>query len=141
MQSDQARQLKMTQAANLGVYNPQSGLSYVTKLEILDALNSGYLKDTLDPMERASHDQIQSENQDIINKLDVEVNDWDNHEQHIFEHSLFRMSSQVRNLKRKDPALYEYVIYTLENHIKEHSKYVQNKKSQNTYQDAKAFLK
>lgn len=141
MQSDQARQLKMTQAANLGVYNPQSGLSYVTKLEILDALNSGYLKDTLDPMERASHDQIQSENQDIINKLDVEVNDWDTHEQHIFEHSLFRMSSQVRNLKRKDPALYEYVIYTLENHIKEHGKYVQNKKSQNTYQDAKAFLK
>ena len=140
MQSDQARQLKMTQAANLGVYNPQAGLSYVTKLEILDALNSGYLKDTLDPIERASHDQIQCENRCILDKQDVEVNDWDNHEQHILEHSLFRMSAQVRELKFKDKALYEYVIYTIEAHIKEHSKYQQDKKSQNTYQDAKAFL-
>ena len=140
MQSDQARQLRMTQAANLGVYNPQSGLSYITKLEILDALNSGYLKDTLDPVERASHDQIRDEHRDILDKIDVEVNDWDNHEQHILEHSLFRMSAQVRNLKKKDKALYEYVVSTLQNHIAEHSKYKQDAQSQDTYQNAKAFL-
>lgn len=141
MQSDQARQLKMTQAANLGVYNPQVGLSYVTKLEILDALNSGYLKDTLDPIERASHDQIEDEHRLIISKLDAEVNDWDNHSQHILEHSLFRMSTRVRNLKCKDKALYEYVISILNKHIAEHSKYQQDSKSQNTYQDAKAFIR
>ena len=140
MQSDQARQLRMTQAANLGVYNPQSGLSYITKLEILDALNSGYLKDTLDPIERATHDQIREEHSDILEKIDVEVNDWDNHEQHILEHSLFRMSAQVRNLKKKDEALYEYVVATLQNHIAEHSKYKQDAQSQDTYQNAKAFL-
>jgi hypothetical protein len=140
MQSDQARQLRMTQASNLGVYNPQSGLSYITKLEILDALNSGYLKDTLDPVERASHDQIQEEHSDITSKIDVEVNDWDNHEQHILEHSLFRMSAQVRNLKRTDKPLYEYVVATLNKHITEHSKYKQDSQSQNTYQNAKAFL-
>jgi hypothetical protein len=130
----------MTQASNLGVYNPQSGLSYITKLEILDALNSGYLKDTLDPVERASHDQIQEEHSDITSKIDVEVNDWDNHEQHILEHSLFRMSAQVRNLKRTDKPLYEYVVATLNKHITEHSKYKQDSQSQNTYQNAKAFL-
>jgi hypothetical protein len=140
MQSDQARQLRMTQAANLGVYNPQSGLSYITKLEILDALNSGYLKDTLDPIERATHDQVREEHSDILDKIDVEVNDWDNHEQHILEHSLFRMSAQVRNLKKKDKALYEYITYTLQKHIEEHSKYKQDNQSQNTYQNAKAFI-
>ena len=140
MQSDQARQLRMTQAANLGVYNPQSGLSYITKLEILDALNSGYLKDTLDPIERATHDQIREEHSDILEKIDVEVNDWDNHEQHILEHSLFRMSAQVRKLKKSDKALYEYVTSVLEQHISEHSKYKQDSQSQNTYQNAKAFL-
>ena len=140
MQSDQARQLRMTQASNLGVYNPQSGLSYITKLEILEALNSSYLKDTLDPVERASHDQIQDEHRDITSKIDVEVNDWDNHEQHILEHSLFRMSAQVRNLKRTNQAMYEYVTEALKRHIEEHSKYQQDSKSQNTYQNAKAFL-
>jgi uncharacterized protein YutD len=140
MQSDQARQLKMTQAANLGVYNPQSGLSYITKLEILDALNSGYLKDTLDPTERASHDQIREEHSDILDKIDVEVNDWDNHEQHILEHSLFRMSAQVRNLKKQDKALYEYVTSILQEHIKKHTEYKQDSQSQATYQNAKAFL-
>ncbi len=140
MQSDQARQLRMTQAANLGVYNPQSGLSYITKLEILDALNSGYLKDTLDPIERASHDQIREEHSDILDKIDVEVNDWDNHEQHILEHSLFRMSAQVRNLKKNDKALYEYVTSVLQEHIAKHSEYKQDSQSQATYQNAKAFL-
>lgn len=141
MQSDQARQLRMTQAANLGVYNPQSGLSYITKLEILDALNSGYLKDTLDPIERASHDQIAEEHSDILDKIDVEVNDWDNHEQHILEHSLFRMSAKVRNLKKKDEAMYQYVSSILQKHITEHSKYKQDSQSQQTYQNAKAILK
>lgn len=141
MQSDQARQLRMTQAANLGVYNPQTGLSYVTKLEILDALNSGFLKDTLDPMERASHDQISDEHRSILDKIDTEVNDWDNHSQHILEHSLFRMSSYVRNLKNKDKPLYEYVMATLDEHIKKHTEYKQGSESQNVYQNAKAILK
>ena len=141
MQSDQARQLRMTQAANLGVYNPQTGLSYVTKLEILDALNSGFLKDTLDPMERASHDQISDEHRSILDKIDTEVNDWDNHSQHILEHSLFRMSSYVRNLKNTDKALYEYVMATLDEHIKKHTEYKQGSESQNVYQNAKAILK
>ena len=141
MQSDQARQLRMTQAANLGVYNPQAGLSYVTKLEILDALNSGFLKDTLDPMERASHDQISDEHRSILDKIDTEVNDWDNHSQHILEHSLFRMSSYVRNLKQKDNAMYEYVMAKLEEHIKKHQEYKQGSESQNVYQNAKAILK
>ena len=141
MQSDQARQLRMTQAANLGVYNPQAGLSYVTKLEILDALNSGFLKDTLDPMERASHDQISDEHRSILDKIDTEVNDWDNHSQHILEHSLFRMSSYVRGLKTKDKAMYEYVMAKLDEHIKKHTEYKQGTESQNVYQDAKAFVK
>ena len=140
MQSDQARQLKMTQAANLGVYNPQMGLSYLTKLEILDSLNFGYLKDTLDPIERSNHDCIREENQDLLDKVDIEVHDYDNHAQHILEHTVFRMSAQVRELKKKDPELYAYVQESLKKHIEDHSKFQQDNSDKGVYENAKALL-
>lgn len=140
MQSDQARQLKMTQASNLGVYNPQGGLSYITKLEILDSLNSGYLKDTLDPIERANHDCIRDEQQDLLDKIDIEVHDYDNHEQHILEHTVFRLSAQVRSLKKSDPELYEYVQESMKKHIEEHSKFKQDTSNKGVYENAKALL-
>lgn len=140
MQSDQARQLKMTQASNLGVYNPQSGLSYLTKLEILDTLNSGYLKDTLDPIERSNHDAIRDEQRDLLEKIDIEVHDYDNHSQHILEHTVFRMSAQVRGLKKTDPNLYAYVQESLKKHIGEHSKFQQDTSNKGVYENAKALL-
>ena len=39
-----------------------------------------------------------------------------------------------------EKALYEYVVSILQNHIAEHSKYKQDSQSQDTYQNAKAFL-
>ena len=140
MQSDQARQLKMTQAANLGVYNPQSGLSFLTKLEILDSLNSGYLKDTLDPIERSNHDVIRDEQRDLLDKIDIEVHDYDNHAQHILEHTVFRLSAQVRELKKKDPELYAFVQESLKKHIEEHSKFQQDTSNKSVYENAKAVL-
>jgi hypothetical protein len=140
MQSDQARQLKMTQASNLGVYNPQSGLSYLTKLEILDTLNSGYLKDTLDPIERSNHDVIRDEHRDLLEKIDIEVHDYDNHSQHILEHTVFRMSAQVRELKKTDPKLYAYVQESLKKHMGEHSKFQQDTSNKGVYENAKALL-
>ena len=140
MQSDQARQLKMTQAANLGVYNPQAGLSYITKLEILDSLNSGYLKDTLDPIERSNHDAIRDEQRDLLEKIDIEVHDYDNHAQHILEHTVFRLSAQVRELKKTNPELYAYVQESLKKHIEEHSKFQQDTSNKGVYENAKALL-
>lgn len=140
MQSDQARQLKMTQAANLGVYNPQAGLSFLTKLEILDSLDSGYLKDTLDPIERSNHDAIRDEQRDLLDKIDIEVHDYDNHSQHILEHTVFRLSAQVRELKKKDPNLYAYVQESLKKHIEEHSKFQQDTSNKGVYENAKALL-
>ena len=140
MQSDQARQLRMTQASNLGVYNPQSGLSYLTKLEILDSLNSGYLKDTLDPIERSNHDAIRDEHSDLLEKIDIEVHDYDNHDQHILEHTVFRMSAQVRELKKSDPNLYAYIQESLKKHIGEHSKFQQDTSNKGVYENAKALL-
>ena len=140
MQSDQARQLKMTQAANMGVYNPQTGLSYLTKLEILDTLNSGYLKDTLDPIERSNHELIRDEHSDLMEKIDIEVHDYDNHSQHILEHTVFRMSTQVRELKKSDPKLYAFIQETLKKHIGEHSKFQQDTSNKGVYENAKALL-
>ena len=140
MQSDQARQTKIVQATNMGVYNPQSGMSYLTKLEILDSLNSGYLKDTLDPIERANHDCIRDEQQDLLNKVDIEVHDYDNHNQHILEHTVFRLSAQVRNLKKTNPDLYAFVQESLKKHIADHSKFVQDTSSKGVYENAKALL-
>lgn len=140
MQSDQARQLKMTQAGNMGVYNPQSGLSYLTKLEILDSLNSGYLKDTLDPIERSNHDVIRDEHRELLESIDIEVHDYDNHSQHILEHSVFRMSSQVRELKNTNPELYAYIQESLKKHIGEHSKFQQDTSNKGVYENAKALL-
>lgn len=140
MQSDQARQIKLTQATNLGVYNPQGGLSYLTKLEILDSLNSGYLKDTLDPIERANHDCIQDEQKDLLDGIDIEVHDYDNHEQHILEHTVFRLSAQVRNLKKSDPELYKYVQESMKKHIQDHSKFTKDASNKGVYENAKALL-
>jgi len=140
MQSDQARQLKMTQASNMGVYNPQGGLTYITKLEILDSLNSGYLKDTLDPIERVNHDCIREEHSDLLDGLDIKVHDYDNHAQHILEHTLFRQSAQVRNLRKSDPTLYAYIQESMKKHVEEHSKFQQDTSNKGVYENAKALL-
>ena len=116
------------------------GLSYLTKLEILDSLNFGYLKDTLDPIERSNHDCIREENQDLLDKVDIEVHDYDNHAQHILEHTVFRMSAQVRELKKKDPELYAYVQESLKKHIEDHSKFQQDNSDKGVYENAKALL-
>lgn len=140
MQSDQARQNKLVQATNMGIYNPQFGLSYLTKLEILDSLNSGYLKETLDPIERANHDCIRDEQQDLIDKIDITVHDYDNHSQHILEHTVFRLSAQVRNLQKTNPDLYAYVQESLKKHIGDHSKFQQDTSKKGVYENAKALL-
>lgn len=137
MQSDQAREHKMAQAANMGVYNPQMGLSFVTKIEMLDSLNSGYLKDTLDPIERSSHDYIRDEHSDLLEQQEIKVSNYDNHNQHILEHTIFRMSKKVRSLKKTNPALFEYIQGVLDSHLAEHSKYVSEQSNQNAYEDAK----
>lgn len=61
MQSDQAIEKKLQQIMNFGMFNPESQMSYTSKIELLNSLRANFLVDTLDPVERATHDLCDEE--------------------------------------------------------------------------------
>jgi len=141
MQSDQTLNAKLQQVNQLGLYNPQAGLSYLSKLELLEATQSNFLKETLDPVERATHDLITEEHFSILEKItSPKVEDYHIHQQHIFEHNLFRISPEVRRLKKEDPELYEATIQAISEHIKQHEEFSSQQSNSNVYSNAKELM-
>jgi hypothetical protein len=139
MQNDQLVDKKFQQLAALGVYNPQMGLSYISKIQILDTLGTNSLKETLDPTETYTHELVEEEHLMMLNnELDPGVEEWHLHQQHIFEHNLFRISKKVRDLKRTDPEAYKVLMELLDNHIKGHQELSQE--SGSSYANAKAMM-
>jgi hypothetical protein len=141
MQNDQIFDKKLQQAGNLGLYNPQSGISYQAKIEFLNSMHASYLKDTLDPVERATHDLCIEENEEAIEGRqmpDAEI--FHMHAQHIAEHNLFRISPEVRKLKKDDPAKFKLFNEAIEAHIKQHENFMQNQSQGNVFNNAKAAL-
>lgn len=138
--SDITLEKKIAQAANLGVYNPQLGLSYRTKIEMLDAINSGYLKDTLDPTQRANHELTQLENEQFLELKNPIVEDFHDHELHIVEHNLFRLSPLLQKLKSTDKERYDKIRQALDGHIGEHQKILGNSAENKNLQNAKALI-
>jgi hypothetical protein len=141
MQSDQIYDKKLQQANQLGLYNAQMNLSYISKKEMLNAIKANYLKDTLDPKERANHELIETEHFMILESKKADVEQFHNHEQHIYEHDLFRLSPELLVLKDKDPKKYDLILQSLNEHIQTHQKFVQKNQGQNVYDGAKAFMK
>ena len=141
MQNDQILDKKMLQAANLGLYNPELHLPYVAKLQMLDSLQSNYLRETLDPEERATHDLVEEEHSLIWErKTTPSAEQYHSHKQHLYEHNLFRISPEVRMLKDADPEKYEVIMESLKAHTAQHSQFEEGQNSHNSYNDAKAFL-
>lgn len=140
MQNDQIIEKKMAQAGQYGLYNKESGISFRSKVETLDMLQAQYLKDTLDPIERANWGRIQTEHSKIFEKEPVEVKDYELHQMHIEEHTYQLLSPQLEELKIKDPELHAYVEQTLEMHIDEHKKLIQGDQNKSVYDNAKALI-
>lgn len=139
-QSDQRLDKKLQQAVELGLYNPQNNLSYVSKIEWLDALKCDYLKDTLDPVERATHDLISEEHNAFLEGHDAEVEEWHIHAQHIYEHNLFRMSPEVRQLRYTDADKYAAIQQAIDAHLEAHNRYAAEVNNANAYENAKALI-
>ena len=142
MKSDQVFDKKLQQAGNFGLYNPESGLSYTAKIELLNSMHASYLRDTLDPAERNNHDLICWENDLMLNNKEIpQAYDYHKHEQHITEHNNFRMSPEVRCLKDKDEKAWKMLQEAIEAHIQQHKKFVQQSQQGNVLQNAKDALK
>ncbi len=138
MRSDQIFDKKLQQANQMGLYNAELRLSYLSKLSLLDSINGGFLKDTLDPKERANHDLIETEHFQMVNDMEVQVERFHLHEQHIYEHDVFRLSPEMLVLKDRNPKKYDLLLETLEKHIEDHQKFVEQKEEKEVYNDAKA---
>ena len=142
MKSDQVFDKKLQQAGNFGLYNPDSGLSYTSKIELLNSMHASYLRDTLDPSERNNHDLICWENDQMFEQKEIpQAYDYHKHEQHIAEHNLFRMSPEVRCLKEKDPKAWEMLQESISSHIKQHEQFMKQSQQSNVFANAKEALK
>lgn len=141
MQSDQVHDKKLQQAHNMGLYNPQNAMPYGAKLEMLNALGANYLTDTLNPQERATHDLCVDENTALIEGTNPpKAEQYHLHDQHIYEHQLFRISPEVRCLAKKDPKKFAAVQEAIQAHIDEHQGFQQQSQDSNVYANAKAVL-
>ena len=139
--SDTVIDKKLQQAIGMGMYNPQAGMSFVAKLELLNTMKANYLLDTLDPNERATHDLVQEENRKILVKREVpDVEGFHNHGQHIAEHNLFRLSPEVRKLKDENPDEYKAFTEAIELHIQQHQGFMQEADNANVFNDAKTIM-
>ena len=141
MTSDQVFDKKLQQAGNFGLYNPNSGLSYAAKKQILDSMKASYLIDTLDPQERATHDLCMDEQRQFMDGIQPEVFDYHEHARHIAEHNIFRISPEVRCLREKDSKKYELLQEALKKHIDEHQQYLENSQQGNVIANAKDAIK
>ena len=141
MQSDQIFDKKLQQAGNLGLYNPQANIPYSTKLEFLNSMHASYLKDTLDPVERATYELCIEENEEAFKGAKMpEAEEFHIHTQHINEHNLFRISPEVRKLRKDNYSQYKILMESLNVHIEQHKKFMQNQSQGNVYENAKAAL-
>lgn len=142
MKSDQVFDKKLQQAGSFGLYNPESGLSYQAKVELLNSMHANYLRDTLDPEERSNHDLICWENDLMLNKKEIpQAYDYHKHEQHIAEHTIFRISPEALCLKERDEKAWEMLQEAVTAHIEQHKKFVQQSQQGNVIQNAKDALK
>ena len=141
MTNDQVFDKKLQQAGNFGLYNPQSGLSYSSKIELLNSMHASYLKDTLDPEERATHDLCLEEQQELLEKQTIpEVYDYHKHQQHISEHNLFRISPEVRCLKERDEKAWKLLQEGIDMHVKKHMEYMKQTEQGDVIAKAKDAL-
>ena len=141
MRSDQFIENKVQQAAGLGMYAPDSQMSYGAKIELLNTLKSNFLKDTLDPIERATYDLCLEENAELLEGTTFpQPESYHVHAQHIVEHNLFRISPEVRKLKRENPKKYEAFQQAIDMHIDAHQEMMQETESQDVYNNAKASM-
>lgn len=139
MQSDVAIEKKVTQATNFGLYDPQSRLKYRSKLEFLETLNSGYLQDTLDPVERVNYNRIKREHSKLYAGNEIKVDPMEFHEMHIDEHTMELLSPELAELEDSDDKKYKAIKEALQLHIEEHRKFVQETSVDEDYKNAKAF--
>ncbi len=141
MQSDQVHDKKLKQAHEMGLYNPQTSMPYGAKLELLNALGANYLTDTLNPQERATHDLCVDEHQVLLeNDHTVKAEPYHLHEQHIYEHNLFRISPEVRCLEKKDAKKFQVLQDAIQAHLDQHQSFLQQNQSNSVYANAKASL-
>lgn len=141
MQSDQAFDKKLQQAGSLGLFAPDSNMSYQSKVELLNALHAGYLKDTLDPHERATHDLCDEENRTMFDKKTLPtVEGYHIHRLHIDEHNLFRISPEVRQLFKDDPVAHNVYQQMLDAHITKHQEFMSKSQDDYALKNAKAAL-
>lgn len=141
MTSDQVFDKKLQQAGNFGLYNPQSGLSYHAKKEVLDSMKASYLIDTLDPQERATYDLCMDEQRQFMDGKQPEVFEYHEHARHISEHNIFRISPEVRCLREKDEKKWKLLQEALDAHVKEHQKYLEQSQQGDVIANAKEALK
>ncbi len=140
MRSDQIIEKKMMQASNFGIYAPDTGMSYRAKLEVLDMIQAGYLKDTLDPVERANWSQIQYEHTMLYKEEMLEVQPYEQHEMHIQEHMLELMSTRMIELKKKEPEEYQKYAEMLNMHISQHQEILSERQQAEVFERAKAQM-
>ena len=139
MQSDQILEKKMAQLAQLGVFNPELPLPYMVKKQMLDAIQCNYLMETLDPEERATHDLVEEEHFLLKErKENPQAEHYHKHEQHLYEHNLFRISPEVRLLKDRDPEQYNVLMEGIQAHLNQHKKFMDAQADSVAEQDAKA---
>ena len=141
MQSDQAVEKKLQQIMSFGMFNPESQMSYTSKLELLNSLRATFLVDTLDPVERATHDLCDDEHLILLHENTVpKAEEFHVHAQHLVEHNLFRISPEVRTLAKENPEAYKALQDAIDMHIQEHQKFQKEREDSNVYSNAKAAM-
>jgi hypothetical protein len=140
LRSDQIIEKKMMQATQFGIYSQEVGLSYRSKLEVLDMIQAGYLKDTLNPVERANWAQVQMEHDALYKEEMLEVQPYEMHDMHVQEHTLELMSPRMLEMKRKNPQEYGKFAEMLNMHISQHQEYLQEAQNEQVYDRAKALM-
>jgi hypothetical protein len=140
LRSDQIIEKKMMQATQFGIYSQEVGLSYRSKLEVLDMIQAGYLKDTLNPVERANWAQVQIEHDALYKEEMLEVQPYEMHDMHVQEHTLELMSPRMLEMKRKKPEEYSKFAEMLNMHISQHQEYLQEAQNEQVYDRAKALM-
>lgn len=128
MKDDRYITNKFNQALALGVYNPQSGLNYVQKVNIMEKMHLGSILDTLDPVEVATNQIVREEHEEMEMGKDPEVESWHIHKQHIYEHNLYRQSPLLRCMRKFESAKYKVILDRLEKHINSHQEQIDAQK-------------
>lgn len=129
MKDDRYITSKFQQAASLGVYNPQSGLTYLQKVSIMEKMHLGAILDTLDPVEVMTNQVIREEHEEMEQGREPEVEEWHVHEQHIYEHNIYRQSPIMRMWRTFNNKKYKLMLEKIDKHIKEHQNFIKNKEN------------